>query len=108
MTAAVILLNFTSQREAATFVRSLYGDEPSYEQIGEAAFAGDVEATIMRPTEWCNCAGQQQELGGRRKRGRPKRESGWTKNPKSGWFVCVHCELPSRAIVVHFISAMLI
>lgn len=108
VTAATVLLTFPESRDAARFVRALYSDAPSYADIGGAAYSGDVAATVFRPTEWCTCAGQQEPSGGRRKRGRPKRELGWTKDPKTGWFVCVHCGNPSKAMVVHAISAMLV
>ena len=109
MTAATVLLSFRDTKAAARFVRALYAEEPTYEHIGEAAFAGEVSATVMRPTEWCECAGQKDTVGrGRRRRGAPKRELSWTKDPKTGWFVCVHCGRPAKALVVHAISAMLV
>lgn len=108
MTAVTVLLSFPDSKFAARFVRALYADKPNLVDVGSAAFAGDVAATVFRPTEWCQCAGQREQGPGRRKRGRPKRELGWTKDPKTGWYVCVHCGLPSKAMVVHAISAMLV
>lgn len=106
---AVVVLNFAKRADAAKFVKQMYSAEPDAEEIGTAVFAGEVAATINRPDRWCTCAGQQDPGGGRRqRRSRPKRESGWTRDPKTGMFVCVHCNKPSKAIVIHWISSMLI
>jgi hypothetical protein len=104
---ATVLITFERDSEAAAFVRTLYSQEPTYTEIGAAVFPGDVDAVIRRPTEWCTCAGQGYEGGTRRRRSRPKKEQGYTKD-KNGWFVCVHCGKPSRALVVHFVSSMLV
>jgi hypothetical protein len=105
--SAVVVLTFEKRTAAAQFVRSMYAPEPDAASIGTAVFAGEVAAAIARPDKYCTCEGQQ-ETGGRRKRGRPKRELGWTQDRKTGFFVCVHCGKPAKAIVTHFISSMLI
>lgn len=107
--SAVVVLTFGRRAEAARFVKAMYSEEPLPIEIGRTAFAGEVAATIARPDSWCVCEGQQDPGGGRRaRRGRPKRELGWTRDEKTGMFVCVHCGKPAKATVIHFISSMLI
>jgi hypothetical protein len=107
--SAVVVLAFAKRAEAARFVKAMYAEDPSAGEIGDAVFASEVAATIARPDYWCTCEGQQ-DPGGTRKarRGRPKRELGWTRDEKTGMFVCVHCGKPAKATVIHFISSMLI
>jgi hypothetical protein len=107
--SAIVLLNFTKKSEAAAFVRALYSEEPDFGTIGQASFAGDVVATVGRPDAYCTCAGQRQdEPRGRKRRSRPARELSYTKEPKNGWWVCIHCGLPSKAIYMHFVTSMLV
>lgn len=108
--SAVVVLSFVKRADAAKFVKSMYSEKPNAEQIGTDAFAGEVAATIARPDLWCTCEGQQ-EPGATARRGRrkaSKREAGWTRDPKTGLFVCYRCSKPAKAIVIHFISSMLI
>lgn len=107
--AATVVLTFPKSSDAAKFVRTLYAENPVYDAIGSAAFTGEVAAVVRRPTEWCQCVGQQNPVaGGRRRRSRPSRELSWTRDPKTGWFVCIHCGNPSKAMVVHATSVMLV
>lgn len=66
-----------------------------------------VEAVVARPTVWCKCNVQPESKYQRRKR-QARREGGWSRGSRFGWWLCAHCRRPSRAAVVHWIDSMLV
>lgn len=114
----IVLLEFADNAAAELFVRvqAAKGSESAYEELVAfldtngvhseplSALAGaKVAAVVAKPTKWCTC--NVPESTGRRRR--QKRESGWTRGTSFGWWLCIHCHRPSKAMVTHFVTNML-
>lgn len=95
----IVLLEFSDNAQAEQFVREMSNVPP--EQFGPVPNA-KVAAVVAKPTTWCQC--NVAEATGRR---RGKRESGWSRGTTFGWWLCIHCRKPSRAMVTHFVTTML-
>ncbi len=112
--ARIVLVEFADNAEAENFVRQTAEVNRVAKIVGitESPDGAPVEtiswidakvaAVVAKPTAWCTCAVPQ--AVGRR---RGKRESGWTRGTTFGWWLCVHCHKPSKAMVVHFVTTML-
>lgn len=75
------------------------------------AVSATIEAVVARPTVWCKCEVVTESKYQRRRRlktGAAKREQGWSRGTKLGWWICASCSKPSRAAVLHWVSSMLV
>lgn len=93
-------------REVAEFRYVLSGNDEDPKRI-----AASVEAVVARPTVWCKCEVVTESKYQRRRRlktGAAKREQGWSRGTKLGWWICASCSKPSRAAVLHWVSSMLV
>lgn len=120
--ARVVLVTFPDNRDAERFVREVthYGgvytdpdsaiDENwsaspySEEQVTRKAI---VEAVVAKPVKYCQCA-QEAITTGRRRRSGKSRMVGWSRGTRFGWWLCGSCRKPSKAIVTHWITSMLV
>ena len=66
-----------------------------------------VEAIVAKPTASCKCD-VPVESKARRRRRIARRESSWHRGARFGWWVCSHCSKPSKAVVTHWITSMLV
>lgn len=103
----IVLLEMSTE-DAEAFVR--YVDEERTVHFTDRSLSVDplplpaeVVAVVARPTKWCSC-NVPQSTGRRR---RSKRESGWSRGSKLGWWLCINCRKPSQAMVRHFVTNML-
>lgn len=104
MTGRRIVLLEMAAEDADTLVRSISeSGEVFHWGNGDAGLVASVAAVVARPTTWCQC--NVEAPGGSRRRG--KRESGWSRGTTFGWWLCMHCRKPSRAMVTHFVTTML-
>lgn len=100
----IVLLEMASE-DAEEFVRDVVNrgaDEATIVPTGAT-----VEAVVARPTVWCKCDVPTESRSQRRRRQSQRREGGWSRGAKLGWWLCAHCRKPSKAIVQHWITNML-
>lgn len=106
----IVLLEFSDNGKAEEFVRSVdrYSSvmtrDPETEE--ENFVEANVAAVVAKPTKWCTC-NLPNETKYQRRRRNARRESSWLRGTTFGWWLCVHCGKPSKAIVTHWVTNML-
>lgn len=107
----IVLLDMATE-DAEEFVRLVDGvsEVSCFERDSgeERHFAANVEAVVARPTVWCKCDVPTESRSQRRRRVAAKREGGWSRGARFGWWLCARCRKPSKAVVQHWITSMLV
>ena len=113
----VILLEMSTE-DAEEFVRwstaygavgAFYEPQEGEEHLTPAAkkYEATIQAVVAKPTVWCRCDIPLETKYQRRRRIAQKREGGWSRGVRFGWWLCARCRKPSKAVVTHFITSML-
>jgi hypothetical protein len=80
------------------------------EELGFAhpsrTFNAIVQAVVAKPIVWCKCDVPVETKYQRRKR-MARREQSWHRGANLGWWCCVNCNKPSKAVMTHFVTSML-
>lgn len=107
--ARAVIVTFKSNADAERYVRdvieregvNVLSDDPD---LYSDQLKAEIGAVVAVPTKACQC-GIVEDTGRRRRRS--KRESGWTRSKHYGWWICGHCNKPSRPVITHWITGML-
>jgi hypothetical protein len=101
----IVLLEMDKEA-AEAFVRSMTkNDTPAFVPVDRQECT--VQAVVAKPVVWCKCDVGPAQTRGQRRRTLARRESGWSRGKALGWWICAKCKKPSKAMVLHFVTAML-
>lgn len=112
--ARAVIVRFANNAEAERFVRTIANDGYVYANpaTGPVQYAEEmtpaecsIAAVVAVPTKACTC--NVIDTGTRRRRA-SKRDSGWVRSKRYGWWICSRCNKPSRPMITHFITCMLV